>query len=189
LIRCELQAAIREFYRMSSAWRDTVGPYTVAANQEYVYLNPVDPYANVQLVYDGYLQYDAERKTPLTKLTRPPLIVNPAEPHSFFCAEPYTLRLSPVTPTALGRVLYVYAALVPPQDTERLPQIAVTHHFEGILAGALSRLYGMNNKPWTDLAYAAERNREFRRKIAAARDEANRGQVVADTPFRFPRFA
>lgn len=189
VIKCELQAAVRDFYLRSLAWRDTVGPYPVDASEPYIYLNPVDQYANVQHVIEVYLQYDEERKRALNFLTRPPVLRRSAEPDSVFCAEPATLQLSPVTNVSLGRILYVYAALVPPNGTERLPQIAVTHHFEAIMNGALSRLHGMRNKPWTDFGIAADARRQFSRAIAVARDAANRGNAVTDTPFRFPPFA
>jgi hypothetical protein len=188
LIKCELQVAIREFYMRSLGWRDTIGPFQIDAGMEFVYLNPVDQYAHVQHVLAAYIQVDALGKKFLVPRTRAPELVQGAEPNEYFCAEPYTLQLSPITPTAMGRVLYVVAALVPAPNAERLPQISVTHHYEGILNGALMRLYGMQHKPWTNMELAMDSRRAFRREISSARDMANRGHTMTDTPFRFPPF-
>jgi hypothetical protein len=47
----------------------------------------------------------------------------------------------------------------------------------------------MQHKPWTNMELAMYSERQFNRLIATARDAANRGNTVADTPFRFPPFA
>lgn len=189
LIKAELQATVADFYQRTLAWRDTVGPFTVNADDEFVYLNPIDNYANVIHTIEAYIQKSDNDKRGLGVLTRPPYLRTPAEPDSFFCAEPYTLQLSPRPLSSLGAVLYVYAALTPIKNADRLPQIAVSHHFEAILAGAISRLASIPNKPWTDGQLAEMKRREYRRGIVEARDAANRGySASADTPFRFPRF-
>lgn len=188
-VRCELQAAVREFYMQSSAWRDTIGGYRLRAGQNLVFLNPVDAYANVKHVLGAYLDFGGGDRYELKKLVRPPVGTDQERPRAYYPVEPYTLQLYPTPLTDYGRVLYVYAALVPAVGAERLPQIAVSHHFEPILYGSLSRLYGMPNKPWSNPELGLYFERQFRRRIAQARDEANRGHTNADAPWRFPFFA
>jgi hypothetical protein len=189
LIKSELQCAVRDFYLRSLAWRATVGPYQLFVNKEYVFLNPVDAYANVQHVLDVYIQTEPEKRKNLGKLTSPPIVKNPGEPTEFFCAEPTTLQLSPVPNTDLGRSLYVRAALVPTPNTERLPDIAVSHHYEAILNLALARMYIMPHKPWTSLELAGAHERRGNRLVNVWKDEANRGNTHTDTAWRFPPFA
>lgn len=188
-VRCELEAAVHDFYHRSTAWREVVGPLNVSANQ-YVWLNPVDMYADVQHVFGAHTIINSQR-VELRRMTvrEPGERPAAAAPDSYYCTEPYTLELYPTPAAALGRVLYVTVALAPTAGTERLPDIAATHHFEGILALALHRLYSIPLKPWTNRQEARENEREASRRIRIARDEANRGHTMVDAPMRIPRWA
>lgn len=191
LVRSKLQLAMREFYSMSTGWREVVGPYVVATNIDELDLNPVDQNSSVQYVHNAYLVgvETPGQKTPLSVSTR--FIQGPdvGDPRAFFMLTPSKMQLYPVPNRTLGRVLYAYCTLIPTAGAIILPDIAFTHHLDGLMAGAFQRLYGMPKKPWSDKELAASYNKKFRREILLARDFANRGYGSADTPFRFPTFA
>ena len=74
------------------------------------------------LLEKGYIVHGIKRRASLfntqridlKRLTRPrPGEYQPAQPDSYYCAEPYTLQLQPVPVSDLGTALYVEAALVP----------------------------------------------------------------------------
>lgn len=190
IITAELHRALKDFYARSTAWREVVGPYTVTIADAEIGLNPVDATSKVVHVFDAFLQLTAEDRRPLEKLTRPPLPVSvPGEPRRVFLIDPYTLQLDPVPSATLGNVLYAYAALTPTEDATTLPDVALSHHFEGILAGAYARLYAHPGKPYSSPELSLYYQREFSKRINSARDMANRAFSNADTPFRFPFFA
>lgn len=57
---------------------------------------------------------------------------------------------------------------VPSMNSEDLPEPFVDQFGEAIVAGALSRLYAMQNRPWTDAAQAASEKITFERAINEA---------------------
>jgi hypothetical protein len=190
IVHAELQRSMNDFYLRSCAWREIIGPYQVSQGNNIIALNPADAYSRVVHVFDVYLQLAADDRRPLEKLTRPPFADQvPDEPRRVFLIEPYTVQLDPVPNADLGNVLYAYVALTPAEDAAALPDIALTHHFEGILAGAYARLYAQPGKPYSSPDLALFYTRENMRRITAARDMANRGHSNADAPFRFPPFA
>lgn len=187
--RCELQAAVHDWYHRSVSWREEIGPYDIRDGNTYVWLNPVDAYANAHHVLGARLVDANGASFELRRSQRPLPAAHSGRPEAYYCIEPYSLQIYPIPDQDYLGKLYVYCALMPVDGTERLPEIAATHHFEGILAGALARVYAIPFKPWTNLELAAYYEREYRRRIMTARDEANRGHTQIDTIVRFPFFA
>jgi hypothetical protein len=190
-ITSELQAAVREFYLQSNAWREQVGPYNVYAGADLVWLNPVDAYSSVLYIHNAWLDLPDDGGTiPLEAYTvRPTDGREDSRPLGYSTPDPYVLRLYPKPTENLGQCLWVDATLVPLPDATRLPNIAASHHYEPILEGALSRLLVMPNKPWTDPVMGMAYRQQFRRRCVQWRDIAGRGYNGADVPFSFPKFA
>ena len=187
-IRCELVAAIREFYLQSRGWREQIGPYNIYANQDIVWLNPVDAYSYVVWVRGAWLQQGTERinlQLQTTRDTSP----RTGKPEAYSTPDPYVMRLSPIPDESLGAVLWIDAHLAPAPDASRFPNIAATHHFEPILEGALARLLVMPNKPWTDPVMGMRYSQTFRRRCMEWRSIAEQGYNRADAGWRFPAFA
>lgn len=191
VIITELQAAVREFYLQSNAWREQIGPYNVYANTDLIWLNPVDAYSNVMFVHGAWLELPDDGGTiQLAALNvRPTDGRTDSRPTHYSCPDPYVLRLYPMPSEALGTVLWVDATLVPLPDATRLPNMAASHHFEAILEGALARLLLMPNKPWTDPVMGMAYGRSFRRRCIQWRDMSERGYTWEDAPMQFPKFA
>lgn len=188
LIRCELNAAVREFYLQSNAWREQIGPYHVYAGQDLVWLNPVDAYSAVTYVRGAWLE-TADGKTILRSQNGRDTDTTPGDPEYYSTPDPYVLRLWRVPDANLGAVLWVDANLVPLPDATRLPNIAASHHFEPILEGALARLLAIGNRPWSDPVMAMRYSQLFRRKCIEWRAISAQGYNRGAAPWRFPAFA
>lgn len=188
-VRCELNAAIREFYLQSGAWREQVGPFNVYAGQDLVWLNPVDAYSNVNSIRSVWLEEATAGRTILKPQNGRDTDTEPGKPTHYSTPDPYVLRLWRVPEASLGAVLWVDATMAPLPDATRLPNIAASHHFEPILEGALSRLYLIPNKPWTNPVIGMRYSQTFRRRCIEWRAVANQGYGRADPGWQFPRFA
>lgn len=189
VVQSELRAAIEWFYRESRAWRITdLGPYSVAQNQDVVYLNPADQYARVIYVLGAFLNEGGEVTvlSPVTEMPQERLV---DRPRVYFMETPDVLRLYPKPATTLGSVLYVNAALTPAADFVRVPDIAVSHHFDAILDAALARLLAMPNKPFTNFDLAAAHDRRARKSASNFRGIADRAYSTGDKRWAFPPFA
>jgi hypothetical protein len=193
LIQSQLSLVLRHFYTESTGWRAPVGPYSVTAGIQDIYLNPVDQDTQIQFVLQAYL-YPFPSAASNTKQYLPPstqqvLTSIPGPPVSYFMFTGDQMQLQPVPDQTYGAVLYVIAALCPTAGATNLPDITFTHHLDGILAGLFARLYRMPKKPWTDLKGASDYQRTYMQELLKARDFAIRGQGSADVPFVFPAFA
>lgn len=191
LVKTHLAQVLREFYTKSTAWRDNVGPYTIRGMRDIIQLNPVDQNARVQFVLGAYLfpYLNADTTQELFPLTRKPMGGSPQPPSRYFMQTMDMMQLYPIPDKDYGKILFVYASLVPLSTAVVLPDSAYTHHMDALQWGTLARLLAMSKKPWTDKKAAADFQRQYRQEILTWRDVANRGQGPADTPMQFPRFA
>lgn len=190
LIESKLADVLSSFYQDSLSWRKVVGPYKIIAGRDQVHVNPVDQYTEARYVLGAYI-WDGTSNAKQYLRPSPRLLVggDVGQPCSFFMLEPDIMQLYPMPNVTLGPQLYVYAALEPNILTPQLPSISTTHHFDAIMAGLLSRLMMMGNKPWTDKDMAMRYEKDYKRGVLRYRDEANRGYSTAEAPFRFPSFA
>lgn len=197
LVQSVLQDVIREWYTKTASYRDVIGPYAMPqgiGGQNYVVpLNPVDQYRQIQHVLQAWIYPSSPGGGNTRQFLRPStrLIVgsDTAQPSTFFMQDPYTMILYPPPNQNYGRVLYVYAILLPVVNTPQLPNLAITHHLDGLMWGTQARLYRMKGKPWADKTLAEEYQRMYRQEMLRIRDEANRAYAGVDTPIFFPPFA
>ena len=189
VVQSELRNAIEWFYRESRAWRVTeLGPYAVAEGQDTVYLNPADQYSRVTYVLGAFLN-EGGAVTPLTAATEMPQERLVDKPRVYFMEAPDVLRLYPRPSSSLGAVLYVSASLTPAADFVRVPDVAVTHHFDAILDAALARIYAMPNKPFTNYDLAAAFERRAKRSVTLFRGIADRAYSTGEKRWVFPPFS
>lgn len=191
LVKTHLAQVLREFYTKSTAWRDNVGPYPIRALRDIVELNPVNQDARIQFVLGAYMfPYQGSNSTQdLFPLPRKPLGGSPQPPSRYFMQAMDVMQLYPKPDKDYGKILFVYASLVPLSTAVVLPDVSFTHHTDALQWGTLARILSMPKKPWTDKGSAAQFQRQYRQEILTWRDVANRGQGPADTPMMFPRFA
>lgn len=188
-VKCELQAAIHEFYYQSNAWREQIGPYLIKSNHDLVWLDPVDAYSKVVFMHSAWIQDPLRGRRDLRRLTKRDTSGKTGYPIYYQSADPSVLRLSPIPDEDLGRVLWVDVTLTPLPDATRFPNIAASHHFEAILEGALGRIFNMPNKPWSDPVLGMTYMRSARRRAVQFRDVADRNYGFTDPGWRFPPFA
>lgn len=192
LIQSQLVLVMRHFYVESTGYRAVVGPFSVIVGKQNTYLNPVDQDTEIAFVLEAYIfptPVGGNQKQTLPPSTRLVLTNVPGPPTSHFMVTPDTLVVQPVPDQTYGAVLYVFAALRPSFGAINIPDIAITHHLDGILAGLFERMYRMPKKPWTDKEAAEKYARLYKTEIAKWRDFAIRGQGSADVPFVYPAFA
>lgn len=192
LVNSELQDVLRHFYTMSTAWRENLGPYMVAANVSQIQLNPVDSYKQVQFVLNAWIYPStngAQFPQPLRLNPRQIIGADVGPPTSIFMTKPDIAQLYPIPNKTYGAVLYAYAVLIPLVSTTQLPNIAITQHLDALQWGTMARLYRMKGKPWTDMAAAADYHKMYRQEISLARAQANVAYSGAAGPAQFPPFA
>lgn len=191
LVDAQLQLVLKDFYSFTTAWRDTIGPYSINQNQDTVALNPVDQNRQVQFVLRAWIYplLGGNTRQFLTPVARKVIGNDKDLPTTFYMEDPTTLVLYPVPDKTYGRGLYVYASLIPTALAAQLPVITFTHHLDAILWGALARLYRMPQKPWTDKGLAADYAKDYRRQRLLWRDVAERNYGPGDAPMVFPPFA
>jgi hypothetical protein len=200
LAQSVLQNVIREFYYKSSSWRETIGPYNISLatknNQQSatIYLNPVDQYSQCHLVLDVFVYPDTSGGNSPRRLgvcTRPRYGNDVGAPFQYAMDGPDKLILYPYSDKNYGPILYVYMSLLPVVNVGMLPNISISHHFDGLFYGTLWRLCTMPGKPWTikDSTVTNEFRKRFRQEILVARDIAQRGYGPADGKIGFPNFA
>jgi hypothetical protein len=192
---------IVDFYYRSGGWVQDIGPYAIAANTPVIDLNPVEladgvsiSNAGCHLVLGAYLYPDTTGvSTPKWLIPLPARRVSPdtGPPTMYSQSAPDTLLLYPNPDQTYGSLLYARAILMPLLASGNLPAIAVTHHFDALLHGALVRLGMMPNKPWTvkDRDTLRDWSQIYKRGIVLARDMARRGYSAADATGPFPNFA
>lgn len=189
-----LQNVIRDFYNKSNGWQEVIGPYTIVGGVNTIYLNPVDQYAQCHFVRSAFLYPDT------TGGTRPRILhptgfkrfgsdVGP--PLQYFMDGPDIMVLYPAPDLTYGNLLYCVMSLMPVLNVGQLPNISITHHFDGLFFGTLWRLGMMQNKPWTvkDQQLLGQWNRLYRQQIMIARDVAQRAFSSVDGKIWFPNFA
>jgi hypothetical protein len=200
LAQSVLQNVIRDFYYKSTGWQEIIGPYTILQGVVDQYLNPVDQYSQCHLVLDAFVFPDftgGQQMRWLTPLARKPFgpgspgQSSPNAPYWYWMDGPDHMVLYPTPDKPYGNILYMRMALMPVLNTGRLPNRAITHHFDGLFYGTLYRLCSMPNKPWTvkDMSMLSEWRRIYRQSILLARDIANRSFSSADAPTAYPNFA
>lgn len=191
LVLTQLAQVLREFYTKSTSWRDDVGPYTVKAGKDVVQLNPVSQDCRIQFVTSAYLFpfNNSNTPQPLSVLSRKPLGGTAQPPSRYYMRSMDVMQLFPVPDKDYGKILFVYAALVPLNTAVVLPDVSYTHHLDALIWGTLSRMYMIPKRNWTDKELAKEFSTKFRQEILIWRDVANRGNGPGDTPAMFPPFA
>lgn len=194
LVQSVLQDVLREFYTISGGWREVIGPFWLRANVTTIYLNPVDQFSQLQTVLAAWLYPSVVGGNSRQFLTPNSRMVQgtdkAATPATYWMTQPDVMNVYPIPDGSFTQpCLYVYGTILPLINTTRLPQIAVTHHFTGLIAGILARMYRMPKKPWSDKDAAAEQQKIYIQERRRARQFANQGFSIGESPWRFPHFA
>lgn len=194
LAQSVLTNVIRDFYNKSNGWQEVIGPYTIVPGVNTINLNPVDQYSQCHYVLRAFVYPDTTGGlTPRYLHPSANLKFGPdtGPPLQYYMDGPDTMVLYPVPDILYGNILYCQMSLMPVLNVGRLPNVSITHHFDGLFFGTLWRLGMMPNKSFTvkDSQLLGQWNRLYRQQIMLARDIAARAFSSVDGKIWFPNFA
>ena len=155
-IRRALQSSYGDFCRLTSCYTNTQEIELEAGETEY----PVVPYTPECFV-DSITRVALDRRVlkvgrDYTISTAPVVTVNLS---GWIVPEAYTPEQIAARPELTARIaeprtIRVTAIELPRLNSERAPRWFFDKYGEAVVAGALVKLFGMTNKPWTDGAQA-----------------------------------
>ena len=186
----QLKAVISDFFQRTKAWRDTLGPYDIAANDGVLYLNPVDAYSKVIQVLTV-----AREGHPLVQINQRRLSLELGNsstqdtPYKYYL-DPYdTINLSPVNAAVVDNI-YVAAILTPRLLSDnRIHQWIIDQHYESILAGAYHRLYQEPGKSYSNTTAAEYWGKKYRSEMVRARSVASQSYGEGPQPWSYNQWA
>lgn len=189
VVNVELAAAIRDYFLESRAWRMTIGPADLtapSATQTFT----VDVNTDVVWIHGVWLEGTGVTRTDLAAETVRRTDGQTGLPRRYTTdSVPNVIRYHPTPDVTFPGVVWADVSLAPSAVAVVFPDIAVTHHFNGILEGALWRVFRMPNKPWTDAVAANIARAEFQRRVLEARALSDQSYLRTDPGFRFPPWA
>lgn len=184
--RRELRLTFREFFARSYAWRSVIGPLSAPAGATPIQLTDSnDGDAQSDIVGITAVVYNA---TPLHKLPWKPYNTNHTSnsPTGFYMtsnADEFSLH-PPLQKASTG-LLEVHVALTPKLDAAVFPRQITSKFYDTLKDGFLARLYDHPNKPYSNLALAAQKRHSFRRAIGYHAAQAKQGYADAQA-WSFP---
>ena len=152
VLKRQLILACREFFEQSWAWRQTLGPLNIVANQPTYMLSPFNSTTDVVGVLGVTIN-----AIPIPALTSMPVLPTPIAPggqvnlpFGYYMLRPDVLALAPVPNPVIPTTMFVHVALKPKQTVLQVPKIAVTDFYDAILAGVLYRILNQPAKPYSN---------------------------------------
>ena len=175
-----------QFFRRSLCWRSLLGPYSVAAGQDALSVNPADSYSRMCMVLGVLVNGRPIFFT--DAMTAAQTISTSAVPFACY-TEPYDiLHFTPAPSSPLDAVV-VNAALVPIWTDATVPEWVIEQHYDALLVGLFARMYGEPAKPYTSMSLYESNNRRFRAEIATARITADLNYTRSSRGIKFPPWA
>jgi hypothetical protein len=181
----EFRLAAREFFSQSRAWRETLPPVAVVADQAEYTPVPTDP-TNSELLAVDAVEFNGR---PLNKLAgRPPgTDTTGISPWAWFSPEPGAVSVWPTPNQDQADGLRFHISLVPTITATVLPDWVFQRYYDALLDGTLGRLYAHPAKAYSNLTGAEYHLRRFRTSIQQASGDAKQGHNNAQN-WSFPRF-
>ncbi len=189
VLKRQLILACREFFEQSWAWRQTLGPLNIVANQPTYMLSPFNSTTDVVgvlgVTINGIPIYALPEEPSYPPSTTPLQTVN--LPAGYYMLRPDVLALAPVPNPTTPQTMKVLCALKPKSSVSQVPKIAVTNFYDAILAGVLYRLLNQPAKPYSNPALSMYFESRFRTLIGTYAGKAKTGFNNSAT-WRFPYF-
>lgn len=184
IVRRELALACREFYVETCAWHALIGPKNMKANRPRYALSPYDDHSNVIRVLS--VEYSG---SPLMVYPRKPVQGSSTgdSPSSYYLEGVDNVILYPTPTLAKADALTFYVALAPKLDSDYLPKIALTHHYDAILDGTLGRLMSHPAKPYSNATLGMYHLQRFRAAIGSFAALGRQGNATGQAWY-YPRF-
>lgn len=187
-VQFAVERAVAEFLRRSGAWFEELPSFALRVNKVDYYLDTggLGPILFVhQLTYNGVplKPYTSSMNTPSGTAIAP-------QGWRGYLKEPAKVTIYPtMSATPEHEVVPFVSVGYSPECRERLPDIFMSHWYDTVLSGAVSRLLSQQNKPYTDATLALFHGKRFSAGIATARDMGRRQFMSVDESFTFPFWA
>lgn len=196
-----LRATFREFTVESGAWKHELPSVSIRAGRDEYFLEPTACGTTVVL-YIETLSYMTDNGTKFVRKLVPyqnPQFYSRAtnnpvgEPWGYITdpAEPGKFTLTPKVTEDINNAIVPYVSLGFSEvfPDKKIPLRFKRYWYDFILDGAIGRLAGQQDKPYTNLILSQYHKKRFRRAISAARDMSSKQMSVSETDFRFPFWA
>ncbi len=174
IVSHQVITSAQEYCARSSIWQVEMDAETVSPTDPTLDLIPDEGIVDrVELLY-----VDGDRVYPVGKTTLPDeWTTETGTTQGFIYETESTIRLYPIPVADVSVTGYL---VVKPKARGPIPQWLYDNelHREGILAGALARLYRLPKKPWLDLAQATAMGSVFESKISRAAIRVHRGELM-----------
>lgn len=172
--------AARIFCRESLAWRRAITETVTAGTLEVIVSPPA--FAELVDVISGVL----DDTIPLTKSTPKKMDreyldwrTDQQTPEHVLMGEAVNeILIAPLSSTTYTAGLQLFAAFKPILTATTLDDLLVSEHIEAIVHGALSKLFLIPGRPWTDGTLAAYYQNMFDQEIMDAKSHADSGRTV-----------
>ena len=191
VLKRQLILACREFFEQSWAWRATLGPIPIIAEQATYMLSPFNSTTDVVGVLGVYVNGipigPAVQKPEWPPPTVPLSTVN--MPATYYMLRPDVLALYPVPNPTPGTIVTmdVHCALKPKATQSQVPHVAVSDYYEAILAGVLYRILNQPAKPYSNPSLSMYFESRFRTLIGTYAAQGKKGNN-GGANWRFPYF-
>lgn len=185
----QLKLVIKDFFQRTKAERRFLGPFTVAAGEGQICLNPVDAYWNAIMVLQ--VNRNGSPMVQVGKKDIPRLFASDQTSRnpSRFYLEPYhTIKFWPELAVDVEDI-YVTVALSPRLRADnRLAQEVIDQHYEVIKAGTLQRLYEEPGKVYSNTKSADFWGSKYRSELTRSRVAANTEYGESEQPWSYNRW-
>lgn len=184
----ELILACREFYERSYAWQHTIESQDLAAGRtQYRLLTSntlVDVIAVLGVALDGvWMPHSAGRP----RSPSPDNADTSDRASTFYLGDsPDSVELFPDPTVADSGALSFRVALTIKESSDMFPRLSNHAHYDAILSGFLSRVYGHPAKPYSSPTQAAMHRRAFNAAVGHWRARAKQGYSLAQT-WQYPQ--
>lgn len=158
-----IRDTVRDFCDRSHAWLEIIDPIQVAEGVD---------------TYEIYPPLDGE--VIMVKAIRDPLghdVRFTADPSGSVTLAWRTGTLGQTIRPTPGALLEVEAVLMPTRDAKQAPAWILNHHWDGLVAGAKSRMQMQPGKPWTAPEIGAYNRGLFSEAVTKAKARRMRGHT------------
>jgi hypothetical protein len=186
VLEAEITQTVKNFCRESTAWRDVIYALDIQADQREVQLQWGDGTQGKVLgalrLYSGGRQITPFSHAPWESRTTLPAGWTSSP------SDPSVIVLATIPSEDWQAQLDAYVYLEPVNPSEYVPPVLLDSFWEIIFDGAVGRMYGQPNKPYSDPTLAQYHLRRYRNGTVIARDKATRGFTGNAQNWTFPPF-
>lgn len=180
MVKTEVTNTLRDFFVRSTVWRADLFLFVTKGVALYD-LKGLVAGGKPAFVHEVY--YDERPLQPVADIPWDRNVT--ADPRQYWSPEPGLLRLSPIPQRTEDDKLRLSMSLQP--SGCQVPEYIKDQFFEGILSGAVAKLYMHPRRPYSNPSLG-ERNRlSYERQIVRARSIRNTRFTSAAHSFRYPR--